>query len=76
MLGVLYLALVSTALALYLWNKALEMLGAGVASVFFFAQPVTGALLGWLFLHERLDANFFGGGGRILVAVGLTIVGK
>jgi drug/metabolite transporter (DMT)-like permease len=72
LLGVIYLALVSTALAMYLWNKALELLGAGITSIFFFAQPVAGAWLGWLFLSERLEANFFVGGAMILGAVGLA----
>jgi drug/metabolite transporter (DMT)-like permease len=72
LLGVLYLALVATALAMFLWNKALALLGAGRASMFFFAQPVAGALLGWLLLGERLDANFFAGGALILLAVALA----
>jgi drug/metabolite transporter (DMT)-like permease len=72
-LGVLYLAFIATALALYLWNRALHILGAGVTSVFFFAQPVAGALLGGLFLHEILGINFIAGGVLILAGVGLTI---
>jgi drug/metabolite transporter (DMT)-like permease len=72
-LGVLYLAFIATALALYLWNRALQILGAGVTSVFFFAQPVAGALLGWLFLHETLGVSFLAGGALILTGVGLTI---
>jgi len=64
---------VSTALATYLWNKALEILGAGVTSVFFFAQPVAGALLGWLLLHEPIGVNFFVGGPLILAALGLAL---
>ncbi|MBI5879806.1 MAG: DMT family transporter [Chloroflexi bacterium] len=75
LLGVLYLAVVSTALAMYLWNKALELLGAGMTSIFFFAQPVAGAALGWLLLGERLDANFFAGGALILLAVALATLG-
>lgn len=71
-LGVLYLALIATALALYLWNRALHILGAGVTSIFFFAQPVVGALLGWLFLHETLGVSFLAGGALILLAVTLT----
>lgn len=72
-LGVLYLAFIATALALYLWNRALHILGAGVTSVFFFAQPVAGALLGWFLLHEQLGVSSLAGGALILVAVGLTI---
>ncbi len=72
LLGVLYLAVVSTALAMFLWNKALELLGAGRTSLFFFAQPVAGALLGWLLLGEQLDAHFFAGGALIVLAVALA----
>jgi len=36
--GVLYLGIISTALAMFLWNKAFAMLEAGVASLTFFAQ--------------------------------------
>ncbi|MBI3733353.1 MAG: EamA family transporter [Chloroflexi bacterium] len=71
-LGVLYLAFIATALAMVLWNKALEILGAGVTAIFFFAQPVAGALLGWLLLGESLGPNFFLGGALILLAVALT----
>jgi drug/metabolite transporter (DMT)-like permease len=42
---------------------------AGTGSVFFFLQPVVGAVLGWLVLGERLTASFFTGGGVILLAV-------
>jgi len=72
-LGVLYLGFIATALALYLWNRALHVLGAGVTSVFFFAQPVVGALLGWFLLQEKLGVSFLAGGTLILAAVGLTI---
>jgi drug/metabolite transporter (DMT)-like permease len=37
--------------------------------VFFFLQPVVGALLGWLILGEQLTASFFTGGSVILLAV-------
>ncbi|MSP14520.1 MAG: DMT family transporter [Chloroflexi bacterium] len=68
-LGVLYIGIVSTALAAYLWNKSFEMMDAGVASVFFFAQPTVGAFLGYLLLGERLGINFFLGGFLILCGV-------
>jgi drug/metabolite transporter (DMT)-like permease len=37
--------------------------------VFFFLQPVVGAVLGWLVLGEQLTTSFFIGGGVILLAV-------
>ncbi|WP_134703562.1 DMT family transporter [Ammoniphilus sp. YIM 78166] len=68
-LGVLYLGIVSTAGAFFLWNKGLELMDAGVGSLFFFFQPIVGSFLGWLLLHEHLGVNFFVGGGFILLGV-------
>jgi len=71
-LGVLYLGLVSTALAAYLWNYAFEHLEAGVASLTFFAQPLVGAALGALLLGERLTPLFLMGAALILVGLWLA----
>jgi drug/metabolite transporter (DMT)-like permease len=71
-LGVLYLGLVSTAGAFYLWNKSIELLGVGVPSILFFAQPVVGGALGALLLGERLGVSFYLGGALIALAVALT----
>ncbi|MEG6522104.1 DMT family transporter [Desulfotomaculum sp. 1211_IL3151] len=68
-LGVLYLGTVSTAGAFFLWNKGMEMIDAGIGSLFFFFQPLVGSFLGWLLLNERLDLNFFLGGALILLGV-------
>lgn len=67
--AVLYLGIVATAGAFYFWNKGLSLVEAGTGSVFFFLQPVVGALLGWLILGEQLTTSFFVGGGVILLAV-------
>ena len=69
--GVLFLGVISTALAMILWNTAFAALDAGAASLTFFAQPVVGTLLGWLFLGERITSLFMLGG--ILIGVGLLI---
>ncbi|NHM31191.1 DMT family transporter [Neobacillus terrae] len=68
-LGILYLGVISTAVAFFLWNKGLELMDAGVGSLFFFFQPFTGTLLGWLLLDEKLNSSFFLGGFMILAAV-------
>lgn len=68
-LGVLYLGVVSTAVAFYLWNKGFELLDASVASLFFFAQPVVGGLLSWLLLGESLAPSFFLGAALIFGGV-------
>jgi len=71
-MGVLYLGIVSTGLAMYLWNKSLELLDAGLVSLLFFAQPVVGVGLGTLLLGEELNLGFWIGavliGGGLLVA--------
>jgi drug/metabolite transporter (DMT)-like permease len=44
-------------------HKGLSLVEAGTGSVFFFLQPVVGALLRWLVLGEQLSTSFFIGGG-------------
>ena len=67
--GVLFLGIISTALAMFLWNYAFAVLPAAHASLTFFAQPIFGILLGWLFLGEKFSSLFFIGG----VAIGIGI---
>jgi drug/metabolite transporter (DMT)-like permease len=74
LMGVLYLGIVSTALAMYLWNKAFATLEAGVASLTFFAQPVVGAALGSLFLKEKLSLLFLIG--AILIGASLWLAAQ
>jgi drug/metabolite transporter (DMT)-like permease len=69
--GVLFLGVICTALAMVLWNTAFAYVDASLASLTFFAQPIVGTLLGWLFLHERITPLFLLGG--ILIGVGLVI---
>ncbi|OGT26851.1 MAG: hypothetical protein A2Z17_04195 [Gammaproteobacteria bacterium RBG_16_66_13] len=69
--GILYLGVVSTALAMYLWNKSLAILEAGVVSLLFFAQPVVGAGLGAWLLGEPLRAGFWIG--AAFIGAGLVL---
>lgn len=69
--GVLFLGIISTALAMVLWNTAFAYVDASLASLTFFAQPVVGTLLGWLFLGEKITPLFLLGG--ILIGLGLVI---
>ena len=69
--GILFLGVISTAIAMYLWNYAFARLPAGVASLTFFAQPVVGTLLGWFFLSEKITPLFVLGG--VLIGVGIVI---
>lgn len=69
--GVLFLGIISTALAMVLWNNAFALVDASLASLTFFAQPVVGTLLGWLFLGEQITPLFLFGG--LLIGLGLVI---
>ncbi|TAK11892.1 MAG: EamA family transporter [Anaerolineae bacterium] len=73
-LGVLYIGLISTAVAAYLWNKAFELVEAGVASLTFFAQPVVGALLGVWLLGELATPGLLLGGA--LIGLGLWLASR
>lgn len=57
-LGVLYLGVVSTALAFALWVYGVARAGSVLSGVAFFAQPLVGALLGALLLNEPLGWAF------------------
>jgi drug/metabolite transporter (DMT)-like permease len=69
--GILFLGVISTALAMVLWNTAFALVDASLASLTFFAQPVVGTLLGWLFLGEQITPLFLLGG--VLIGLGLLI---
>lgn len=73
-LGVLFLGIIATALAMYLWNTAFAVLDAGRASLTFFAQPVVGTLLGWIFLRESITPLFLFGG--LLIGLGLILANR
>lgn len=74
--GILYLGTVSTAGAFYLWNRGLQLIdAAGNGGLYFFFQPLVGALLGWLMLAETVGWGFGLGSALILIGVGLTIKG-
>ena len=72
MAATLYLGLGATALAWFLWYRGIARMEAGVASIYFFAQPVVGGLLAGLFLHEALPTAFWLGG--LVLAAGILIV--
>ena len=72
--GVLFLGIISTALAMYLWNTAFAVLDAGAASLTFFAQPVVGTLLSVLFLNEHITPLFIAGG--VLIGIALLVSNK
>ncbi len=72
--GILFLGIISTAVAMFLWNYAFAKLPAAAASLTFFAQPVVGTLLGWLFLGEKITSLFALGG--MLIGLGILIAAR
>ncbi|WP_416045836.1 DMT family transporter [Priestia megaterium] len=74
--GLLYLSIISTALAFILWNRGLQLLNASSGGLFFFFQPLVGTLLGWLLLGESIGGTFWIGSFLILSGVLLVIKEK
>lgn len=72
--GILYLGLVSTAVAFSLWNKGIRMVDASNGGLYFFFQPLVGTLLGWLVLGEQVGLLFWIG--AILIVCGVLLVIK
>jgi len=75
-LGALYLGVVITALGYLLWNWALARAEASRAAVFVTVQPIAGALLGVLFLHEPLTMFTLAGGALVVLGLCLTATGQ
>jgi len=68
-LSVGYLAVISTTIAYYCWNKGLSLMNSHQAGLFFFLQSIVGSLLGWLILDENLSFSFFLGSFLIIAGV-------
>ncbi|MCC7449227.1 MAG: DMT family transporter [Anaerolineae bacterium] len=71
--GILYLGVISTSLAMFLWNRAFALVEASVASLFFFAQPLVGVLLSSLLLHYPIKPQVLVGGALIIGGVLLSM---
>jgi drug/metabolite transporter (DMT)-like permease len=67
-LGVLYIGVFAAFFAVILWNEGVRQTGPSGAMAFYNMLPVFGALLGALFLGERLSA--LQGAGAALVVLG------
>lgn len=73
-LGILYIAIISTAVAMWMWNRAFALVDASVASLFFFAQPLVGTLLSTLLLNQQMTVNLWVGSGLIVAGVLLSLI--
>jgi drug/metabolite transporter (DMT)-like permease len=71
-LVVLWLGVVCTAVAFYLWNKGFEGMPAATAALFHPVQPVVGGLLSVLLLGEVLTPQFLAGGAAVIAGVVLS----
>jgi drug/metabolite transporter (DMT)-like permease len=66
LLALLYIGVFATCLAFLAWNEGVRRVGPNGAMAFYNMLPVFGALMGALFLGERLTAAQFMGGGLII----------
>jgi drug/metabolite transporter (DMT)-like permease len=73
-LGILFLGVVSTSGAMWLWNRSFALVDASVASLFFFAQPLVGTLLSVLLLGQQMTISLWIGSALIAGGVLLSIV--
>ncbi|MDR4946022.1 DMT family transporter [Neobacillus cucumis] len=72
LMGILYLGVIATAAAFFLWNKGMELMEAGIGSMFYFFVPVIGGVFGWLFLGEVISSSFLAGG--LFIFIGSLII--
>jgi drug/metabolite transporter (DMT)-like permease len=67
-----WLAILSTILGYAMWNNALKHRTASQVSVYVYFNPVVAALVGVLFLHERLTGWFLAGAALVMAGVVLV----
>lgn len=75
-ISLIYIGVVCTALAHFLWNKSLSMIEAGACSLFYPVQPMVAVFLGWMFLGESININFVIGAILIIGGVVFSVIGK
>jgi drug/metabolite transporter (DMT)-like permease len=68
----LWMIVLGTILPFFLLISALRHVGATTAGIVAMLEPVVGAIVGWLWLKESLDAVQLSGAGIVLFAVGLA----
>ena len=69
--SLLYMGIICTGIAYFLWNKSLSVLDAGTCSAFYPIQPMISTLLGVFLLGEQITWNF--GLGALLIVSGVLI---
>lgn len=74
--AVLYMGVIGTALAGYLWTKALSMMEASFCSMFYPLQTLFSALLGAALLEERFRPTFYIGAAIIAASVVINCINR
>lgn len=69
----LYLGVISTAVAFVMWNRGLQLMNAASSGLFFVLQPLVGTLLGWLILGESIGLGFWLGVFLISASIWINI---
>ncbi|MEZ4867568.1 MAG: DMT family transporter [Caldilineaceae bacterium] len=72
--GVLYLAVIASVFCNFVWFSIASRIGAGLSAISLFAQPLVGAFMGLVFLHEPLTRSLVSGAVLIFVALYLTTI--
>lgn len=75
-LALLYMGVVCTGGAYYLWNKSLSLLDASTCSAFYPVQPLVSAGLGMLFLGEKTGLGFWIGALLIVAGIFVNLFGN
>lgn len=70
-LSLLYMGVICTGVAYFLWNKSLSILEAGTCSAFYPVQPLVSTVLGVVLLHETVGLSFVMG--AVLIVAGVLI---
>ena len=69
--GLLYMGIFCTGVTYILWNRSLSRLPAANCSAFYPIQPLTSALLGALFFHEKIGLSF--AAGAVCITAGILL---
>lgn len=71
-LGLCYCGILASAVAYFLYNKALESLPAAQVGNFLNLNPVIGAIVAFIFLHESFTALQWAGGALVIAGIWLS----
>ena len=73
-IGIIYLALIGTALGYFLYIYGINHVEAGIGSMAFFLKPFLAAFFAWMVLGEALSAQKLAGGSVILIGMFVVLV--